>query len=68
MFYSLRKIKKVTVFYPEDIENLKIIFHLWTTKALHLKVQRPLKNNSTDVKENQKIIASLEKLKDFLLK
>jgi DNA-binding transcriptional MerR regulator len=27
-----------------------------------------LKNNSGEVKENQKIIASLEKLKDFLLK
>ncbi|QNK63590.1 MerR family transcriptional regulator [Pedobacter sp. PAMC26386] len=57
------------LFTPEDIENLKIIFHLVDDKGFTLKGAKDhLKNNSSDVKENQKIIASLEKLKDFLLK
>ncbi|MBB5620409.1 MULTISPECIES: MerR family transcriptional regulator [Pedobacter] len=57
------------LFTPEDIENLKIIFHLVDDKGFTLKGAKDhLKNNSADVKENQKIIASLEKLKDFLLK
>ncbi|WP_442591650.1 MerR family transcriptional regulator [Pedobacter sp. AW31-3R] len=57
------------LFTPEDIENLKIIFHLVDDKGFTLKgAKEHLKNNSGDVKENQKIIASLEKLKDFLLK
>jgi DNA-binding transcriptional MerR regulator len=57
------------LFTPEDIENLKIIFHLVDDKGFTLKgAKEHLKNNSGEVKENQKIIASLEKLKDFLLK
>ena len=57
------------LFTPEDIENLKIIFHLVDDKGFTLKgAKEHLKNNSDTVKENQKIIASLEKLKDFLLK
>lgn len=57
------------LFTPEDIENLKIIFHLVNDKGFTLKgAKEHLKNNSGEVKENQKIIASLEKLKDFLLK
>lgn len=57
------------LFTPEDIENLKIIFHLVDEKGFTLKgAKEHLKNNSSEVKENQKIIASLEKLKDFLLK
>ena len=57
------------LFTPEDIENLKIIFHLVDEKGFTLKgAKEHLKNNTTDVKENQKIISSLEKLKDFLLK
>jgi DNA-binding transcriptional MerR regulator len=57
------------LFTPEDIDNLKIIFHLVDEKGFTLKgAKEHLKNNSAEVKENQKIIASLEKLKDFLLK
>ena len=57
------------LFTPEDVENLKIIFHLVDDKGFTLKGAKDhLKNNSGDVKENQKIIASLERLKDFLLK
>jgi DNA-binding transcriptional MerR regulator len=57
------------LFTPEDIENLKIIFHLVDEKGFTLKgAKEHLKNNSSEVKENQKIIDALEKLKDFLLK
>jgi DNA-binding transcriptional MerR regulator len=57
------------LFTPEDVENLKMIFHLVDEKGFTLKGAKDhLKNNSGDVKENQKIIASLERLKDFLLK
>ena len=57
------------LFTPGDIENLKIIFHLVDDKGFTLKgAKEHLKNNSSEVKENQKVIASLEKLKDFLLK
>ena len=52
-----------------EIENLTIIFHLVDYKGFTLKgAKEHLKNNTSEVKENQKIIASLEKLKDFLLK
>ncbi len=57
------------LFTPEDIENLKIIFHLVDDKGFTLKgAKEHLKHNSDGVKENQKIIESLEKLKGFLLK
>ncbi|HTM98360.1 MAG TPA: MerR family transcriptional regulator [Pedobacter sp.] len=57
------------LFTPEDVENLKIIFHLVDDKGFTLKGAKDhLKNNTSEVKENQKVIASLEKLKDFLLK
>ena len=57
------------LFTPADVENLKIIFHLVDDKGFTLKgAKEHLKNNSGEVKENQKIIDSLEKLKDFLLK
>ncbi len=57
------------LFTPEDIENLKIIFHLVDDKGFTLKgAKEHMKNNNDDIKENQKIIESLEKLKGFLLK
>ena len=57
------------LFTPEDIENLKIIFHLVDDKGFTLKgAKEHLKHNNDDIKENQKIIESLEKLKGFLLK
>jgi len=56
------------LFTPEDIENLKIIFNLVDEKGFTLKGAKEfLKNNKSDVKENQKIIDSLEKLKGFLV-
>ncbi|MDF3078760.1 MAG: MerR family transcriptional regulator [Sphingobacteriaceae bacterium] len=56
------------LFSPEDIENLKAIFHLVKDKGFTLQgAKEHLKANKNDVKENQKIISSLEKLKQFLL-
>ena len=56
------------LFSPEDIENLKVIFHLVKDKGFTLQgAKEHLKGNKNDVKENQKIISSLEKLKQFLL-
>ena len=56
------------LFTPEDIENLRIIFNLVDEKGFTLKGAKDyLKNNKSDVKENQKIIDALEKLKGFLV-
>ena len=57
------------LFTPEDIENLKIIFHLVNEKGFTLKgAKEHLKNGGNEVRENQKVIDSLERIKDFLLK
>jgi len=57
------------LFTPEDIENLKIIFHLVDEKGFTLKgAKEHMKNNGSETKDNQKIIDSLERLKGFLLK
>ncbi len=56
------------LFSPEDVENLKIIFHLVKEKGYTLQgAKEYLKGNRSEIKENQKIIDSLEKLKKFLL-
>ena len=55
-------------FTPEDIENLKIIFNLIRDKGYTLHgAKEHLKNNSTDTRDTQKVINSLENLKSFLL-
>lgn len=57
------------LFTPADIENLKLIFHLVDEKGFTLKgAKEHLKSNNSGVRDNQKLIASLEKLKDFLVK
>lgn len=56
------------LFSPEDVENLKIIFNLVKDKGYTLQGAKDyLKDNRSEAKENQKIIDSLEKLKQFLL-
>ena len=56
------------LFTPEDIENLKIIFHLIRDKGYTLNGAKDhLKNNLGDTKDNQRVIDSLENLKKFLL-
>src|ERR1700733_14443551 len=55
-------------FTPEDIENLKIIFHLIRDKGYTLNgAKEYLKNNMGESKDNHRVIASLENLKKFLI-
>src|ERR1700749_237041 len=55
-------------FTPEDIEHLKIIFNLIRDKGYTLNgAKEYLKNNIEDTKDTQRVIASLENLKQFLL-
>lgn len=56
------------LFTIEDVENLKIIFHLVKEKGFTLQgAKEYLKGNKEVVKENQRVIDSLESLKQFLL-
>ena len=56
------------LFSPEDVENLKVIFHLVKEKGFTLTgAKEYLKSNKGEAKENQKVIYSLERLKQFLL-
>jgi DNA-binding transcriptional MerR regulator len=56
------------LFTAEDVENLKIIFHLVKEKGFTLQgAKEHLKSNKEVVKENQRVIDSLESLKQFLL-
>ena len=56
------------LFTAEDVENLKIIFHLVKEKGFTLQgAKEHLKGNIEVVKENQRVIDSLESLKQFLL-
>jgi DNA-binding transcriptional MerR regulator len=55
-------------FTPEDIENLKIIFHLIRDKGYTLNgAKEHLKNDAGDAHDTQRVIDSLENLKTFLL-
>ncbi len=56
------------LFTPDDVENLKIIFNLVKERGYTLQGAKDyLRNNKSEVKENQKVIDSLERLKQFLL-
>ncbi|QBQ42505.1 MerR family transcriptional regulator [Sphingobacterium psychroaquaticum] len=56
------------LFTQDDIANLKIIFSLVKDKGYTLQGARDyLRSNKNEVKENQRVIDSLEKLKGFLL-
>ena len=55
------------LFRPEDLDNLKIIFHLIKDKGFTLQGAKDyMKTNKNEVQDNQKIIVSLEKLKSFM--
>lgn len=57
------------LFTPEDIENLKIIFHLVKEKGYTLQGAKDyFSNNSNSEKKKQKLIDSLVQVKDFLIK
>lgn len=56
------------LFTPEDIENLKIIFDLVRNKGYTIPgAKEYLKKNFDSSKDQQRIIKSLENLKQFLL-
>lgn len=56
------------LFTPEDIENLKIIHFLVKEKGYTLQgAKEEMKRKSNDLKDTQRVIDSLEKLKTFLL-
>jgi len=56
------------LFTQEDIENIKIIYHLVKEKGFTLTgAKEEMKKNPNDLKDQQKVIQSLEKLKAFLL-
>ncbi|GAB3920117.1 MerR family transcriptional regulator [Mucilaginibacter myungsuensis] len=55
-------------FTPEDVENLKVIFHLIRDKGFTLAgAKEHLKSNGNETKDTQTVISSLENLKKFLL-
>lgn len=56
------------LFTQEDIENIKIIYHLVKEKGFTLSgAKEEMKKNPDDIKDTQKVIESLSKLKGFLL-
>jgi DNA-binding transcriptional MerR regulator len=55
-------------FTPEDIENLKLIFHLIKDKGYTLSgAKEYLKDNKNASKDTLRVVSSLENLKKFLL-
>ena len=55
-------------FTPEDIENLKLIFHLIRDKGYTLQGAKDyIKNSRNAGKDNIRIINALENLKQFLI-
>lgn len=56
------------LFRPEDIENLKVIFHLIKDKGFTIQgAKEHLKSNKNEILENQKVIDSLQKIKSFMI-
>ena len=56
------------LFTPQDIENLKIIFHLVKERGFTLDgAKQKLKGNKEDVLEQHKIVDSLKKIRGFLV-
>ncbi len=56
------------LFTNEDVENLKIIYHLVKEKGYTLDgAKKKMKENFSSIKNNQKIISSLEKIKNELV-
>lgn len=64
-----RKNKKGNrLFTQEDMENLKIIYHLVKEKGYTLQGAKDhLKSNKGTESERQKVLASLQKLRGFLI-
>lgn len=55
-------------FTKEDIENVKLIYHLVKERGFTLQGAKDmLKNNSSDMKDKMDMIDSLTKVKEFLV-
>lgn len=60
--------KGIRQFTPEDIENVRLVFHLVKEKGFTLQgAKDALKQNKKKVKTNMDMITSLSKVKDFLV-
>ena len=56
------------LFTLEDIENLKIIYHLLKEKGMTIKgAQKKLKDNKEDTLQNFEVVSRLQEIKQMLL-
>lgn len=55
------------LFTPEDLENLKIIFHLVKERGYTLDgAKKKMRDNKNDVEQTVKLVESLKKVRGFL--
>ncbi len=55
------------LFTPEDLDNLKIIFHLVKERGFTLDgAKKKLRDNKTDISDSVKLTESLKKVRGFL--
>lgn len=56
------------MFTPEDIENIKIIYHLLKEKGMTIKgAQKKLKDNKEDTLQNFEVVSRLQEIRQMLL-
>lgn len=56
------------IFTAEDIDNLRLIYHLVKERGYTLQgAKDKLKNNKEDVKTSSELVNSLQKIRDFLV-
>ena len=56
------------MFTPEDVENIRMIYHLVKEKGFTLEgAKKKLKSNVIEVKDNHTIISKLEAIKEELI-
>lgn len=56
------------MFTPEDIENLKIIYHLLREKGMTIKgAKKKLKENKEDTVQNIEVISRLQEIRQILV-
>lgn len=56
------------LFTKEDIENLKIIYHLLKERGMTIKgAQKKLKDNKEDTLQNYQVVSKLQEIRQMLL-
>lgn len=56
------------LFTPEDIENIKIIYHLLKEKGMTIKgAQKKLKDNKEDTLQNFEVVSRLQDIRQMLI-